>query len=130
MDVLWVMLADMVPFNTKMQQRASNSLHNLGAMWEPTAVSKSIATIRAEIRVAREMGVNPGYALCVKPLLIVMENTGGDGSIVIMGLNTSDMITDIGTKACTKEEFERLLLPMKGHEAWKISKPRHTMTFT
>ena len=53
-----------------------------------------------------------------------------DGSIIIKGLDTSDMITDIGTKACTKEEFERLLLPMKGHEAWKITKPRHTMTFT
>ena len=53
-----------------------------------------------------------------------------DGSIMIKGLDTSDMITDIGTKACTKEEFERLLLPMKGHEAWKITKPRHTMTFT
>lgn len=53
-----------------------------------------------------------------------------EGWNLVIASDSSDMITDIGTKACTKEEFERLLLPMKGHEAWKITKPRHTMTFT
>ena len=35
-----MMLADMVPFNTKMQQRASNSLHNLTATTETMAVCR------------------------------------------------------------------------------------------
>mgnify|MGYP002630094516 CR=1 FL=1 len=47
-----------------------------------------------------------------------------------MGLDTTDMITDIGTKACTEVEYERHLLPMKGHAVWVIRKPRYTMSLT
>ena len=46
------------------------------------------------------------------------------------GLDTADMLTDIGTKACTEEEFRRLLLPLKGHQVWVIKKHRHTMSLT
>ena len=53
-----------------------------------------------------------------------------EGSIKLMGLDTADMLTDIGTKACTEEEFRRLLLPLKGHQVWVIKKHRHTMSLT
>ena len=53
-----------------------------------------------------------------------------DGHIIIMGLDTFDMLTDIGTKACEEVEFSRFLLPLKGHEVWVITRPRKTMTLT
>ena len=53
-----------------------------------------------------------------------------DGHIIIMGLDTFDMLTDIGTKACEEVEFSRFLLPLKGHVVWVITRPRKTMTFT
>ena len=52
------------------------------------------------------------------------------GHCQYMGLDTTDMITDLGTKACTEVEYERHLLPMKGHAVWVIRKPRHTMSLT
>jgi hypothetical protein len=52
------------------------------------------------------------------------------GPTIPAGLDTTDMMTDIGTKACTEVEYERHLLPMKGHAVWVIRKPRHTMSLT
>jgi hypothetical protein len=47
-----------------------------------------------------------------------------------MGLDTRDMMTDLGTKSCTEDEYELHLLPMKGHALWVIKKPRETMSLT
>jgi len=52
------------------------------------------------------------------------------GDIKIMGLDTRDIMTDLGTKSCTEEEYDIHLLPMKGHELWVIKKPRTTMSLT
>jgi len=53
-----------------------------------------------------------------------------DGHLITMGLDTWDMMTDLGTKACNEAEFGRHLLPMKGHALWVITRPRVTMTLT
>ena len=52
------------------------------------------------------------------------------GDMIIMGLDTGDMMTDLGTKSCTEYEYELHLLPMKGHALWFIKKPRKTMSLT
>ena len=53
-----------------------------------------------------------------------------EGHLITMGLDTWDMMTDLGTKACNEAEFGRHLFPMKGHALWVITKRRVTMTFT
>lgn len=53
-----------------------------------------------------------------------------DGHLVFLGLDTKEMITDIGTKSGTEAEFNTHVLVMKGYEPFEIKFPRKTLTLT
>lgn len=53
-----------------------------------------------------------------------------EGHMIFLALDTRDMITDLGTKACTEQEFETHVMVMKGYKIFIIKFPRKTMTLT
>ena len=53
-----------------------------------------------------------------------------EGHIQFLGLDTKDMVTDIGTKSCNEVEFDTHVMVMKGYQPLVIRHPRTTMTLT
>ena len=53
-----------------------------------------------------------------------------EGSIEILGVHTTDNVSDLGSKPCGPTELERFLLVLCGYRKWCIHTPRDTITFT
>ena len=51
-------------------------------------------------------------------------------SIIIQGVHTKDNFSDLGTKPCGPDEYDRFLMVVCGYEVWKIKYPRTTISFT
>ena len=51
-----------------------------------------------------------------------------EGKIIIRGVDTKDIVSDLGSKPCGPDEYTRFLMVMCGYETWVIHNPRSTMT--
>ena len=46
----------------------------------------------------------------------------------MVGIDTKDILADLGSKPCGPDEYARFLMVICGYKSWKIMYPRETMT--
>ena len=51
-----------------------------------------------------------------------------EGQIKVLGIDTKDILADLGSKPCGPDEYARFLMVICGYRSWKIMYPRETMT--
>ena len=51
-----------------------------------------------------------------------------EGKIKILGIDTKDILSDLGSKPCGPDEYLRFLHVICGFQKWILRTPRETMT--